>query len=714
MSTCLQLLTKRDLASDMMLMAERITSDLSIVDLFQDSQEVVVRIESHFPDLAEYLLSSLSNSDFSLMLPYKLSPSVRNFTTLNHCDCSKCPLVLGEYTFANCGKEVEFNVTLDLLKHSECLKLLHKLGFSDLEIQHCSMSYVVASIIGEVQLNHLTDDLYSVVKTFLEFTSGHNPARPDYNIKYPVCGCGNCSILYPVKWSILNNEAHVSEVEGEDIAYITYKDCPVPFETKYSWMPEWFSNVVVVDSDDKIHHLLPQSEERIVKMCLENGLELQDYIEISTGKRNQMSYYNKKYGCRKVMILMNAWKLLADIDNASKPKWHTYQDKSCRRKAEELVAKYTATPKTELMSIQETMDTKLKIDLMNFTFDDELEDVKFKTPDFEKIGSGRVYDVDDYSIFDKIEEEISFFDEKIQEKKKKTEAELETETREVRKKTLKNRLSELKKWPEKYQKTRDIAMEYFLGLGPTPKLLRDTLAKKFIVENNLTPRLDRCRVSDGLKRNFRYRGTKPELLEFAEDELRKSGERFIEDIADKLAQSLHYGKAKIPEDSEELTTLNQAPEALMKRLIKILILEGANKLLEECGNRATIKSNMRVVRLNHQGYAPRVEELAKFIYRSASSVDVGAVALGMTRVIRTKIDSKNLKRYTKTIIHRVAENCRKSTRAKILALDDVKQAKLANFIVTLGVPNRELREEFGVKSSDINKMIKARRSIWKG
>jgi len=713
MSTCLQLLTRRDLASDMMLMAERITSDLSIVDLFQDSQEVVVRIETHFPDLADYLLSSLSNSDFSLMLPYKLSTCVKKFTTLNHCDCSNCPLVLGEYTFVKCGKEVEFNVTLDLLKHSECLKLLYKLGFSDLEIQHCSVSYIVASIIGEVQLSHLTDDLYSVVKTFLEFTSGHNPTRPDYNIKYPVCGCGNCSILYPVKWSIMNDEAHVSEVEGEDIAYITYKNCPVPFETKYSWMPEWFSNVVVVDSDDKMHHLLPQSEERIVKMCLENGLELQDYIEISTGKRNQMSYYNKKYGCRKIMVLMNAWKLLAEIDNASKPKWHTYQDKSCKKKAEELVAKYAATPKTQPMSIQETMDMKLKIDLMNFTSDDELEDVKLKTPDFEKIGGGRTYDVDDYTIFDKIEEEISFFDEKIQGRMEKIEEELETETRDVRIRTLKNKLVEMKEWPERYQRTKDIAMEYFLGLGPSPKLLKDPDARRFIVANNLTPRLDRCRVSDSLKRNFRYRGTKPEFKEYAEEELRKSGERFIADIADRLARSLHYGKAKIPEDSEELTTLNQAPEALMKRLIKILILEGANKLLEECGNLATIKNSMRVVRLSNQGYAPRVEDLAKFIYRSASSVDASTLAMGMTRVIRTRIDTKNLKRYAKTIIYRVAENCRKSTRAKILALDDVKQAKLANFIVTLGVPNRELREEFGIRSSDVNKLIKARRNIWK-
>jgi len=655
----------------------------------------------------------LSNSDFSLMLPYKLGVCVREFTTLNHCDCSSCPLVLGEYTFVKCGREVEFNVTLDLLKHSECLKLLHKLGFSDLEIQHCSMSYVAASIISETQLSHLTDDLYSVVKAFLEFTSGHKPVRPDYSIKYPVCGCGGCSILYPVKWSIMNNEAHVSEVEGEDIAYITYKDCPVPFETKYSWMPEWFSNVVVVDSDDRTHHLLPQSEERIVKMCLDNGLELQDYIDISTGKRNQMSYYNKKYGCRKIMVLMNAWKLLAEVDNASKPKWHTYKDKSCIRKAEELVAKYTAVPKFQPMSIQETMDVKLKIDLMNFTSDDELEDVKFKTLDFEKIGGGRTYDVDDYTIFDKIDEEISFFDEKIQRKKERVEAELKVETREVKKRTLTARLAEMGNWPARYEKTREIAREYFLGIGANPKLLRDADAKRFIVENNLTPRLDRCRVSDGLKRNFRYRGTKPAFKEFAEEELKKSGERFVGEIADKLAQSLHYGKAKIPEESEELITLTQAPEALLKRLIKILILEGANRLLEECGNLATIKNDMRVVRLNFKGYAPRVGDLAQFIYRSASSVDASTLALGMTRVIKTKIDTKNLKRYTKTIIHRVAENCRKSTRAKILALDDVKQAKLANFIITLGVPNRAVRSEFGISSSDVNKMIKARRSIWR-
>jgi len=511
----------------------------------------------------------------------------------------------------------------------------------------------------------------------------------------------------------MEDEAHVSEVEGEDIAYITYKDCPIPFETKYSWMPEWFSNVVVIDSDDKTHHLLPQSEERIVKMCLDNGLELQDYIDISTGKRNQMSYYNRKYGCRKVMVLMNAWKLLAEIDNASKPNWHTYKDKSCRRKAEELVAKYTTVPKFQPMSIQETMDMKLKIDLMNFSVDDELEDVKFKALDFEKIGGGRIYDVDDYAIFDKIDEEISLFDKKIQEKKKKVEVELDVETREVKKRTLTKRLAEINNWPTRYQKTRDIAREYFLGLGPEPRLLQEADAKRFIVKTNLTPELDKARISDGLKRNFRCRGTKPEFKEFAEEKLRKSGERFVGDIADKLAQSLHYGEAKIPEDSEELTTLTQAPEALLKRLIKILILEGANKLLEECGNHATIKNNMRVVRLDFQNYAPRIEDLAKFIHRAASTIDASTLVMGMARVVKTKIDKKNLKKYTKTIIHRVADSCRKSTRAKILALDDIKQAELANFIITLGVPNKTTREEFGVRSSDINKMIKARRSIWK-
>jgi len=713
MSTCLQLLTRRDLASDMMLMAERITSDLSIVDLFQDSQEVAARIETQFPDLTEYLLSSLSNSDFSLMLPYKLSVCTREFTTLNHCDCSSCPLVLGEYTFVKCGREVEFNVKLDLLKHSECLKLLYKLGFSDLEIQHCSMSYVVANIISETQLGHLTDDLYTVVKTFLEFTSGHNPTKPDYSIKYPVCGCGNCSILYPVKWSIMNDEAHVSEIEGDDIAYVTYKDCPVPFETKYSWMPGWFSNVKVIDSDDRTHHALPQSEERIVKMCLENGLELQDYIEISTGKRNKMSYYNKKYGCRKVMTLMNAWKLLAEIDNASKPKWHTFKDKSCEKKAEELVAKYRTVPKFQPMSVQETMDVKLKIDLMNFTLDDELEDVKFETVDFKKIGAGRTYDVEDYVIFDKIEEEISFFDEKIQKKREKLKAELEVETRETKKKTLAKRIAESDVWPAKYQKVRDIAEEYFESLGPEPKLLKEVSAKKFIVGNNLTPRLERSRISNGLKKNFRSRGTKPDFDRFVEEKLKESSQKFIDDIANKMAQSLHYGETKIPESSEEMTTFTQAPEALMKRLIKILILEETNKLLEECGNHATIKNDLKVVRLRSGDFAPRVEELARFIYRSASSIDASTLSAGVARVMKTKIDKRNLKRYAKTIIHRVAENCRKSTSAKILALDDISQARLANFIMTLGVPNKAVREEFCIKSSDINKMIKARRSIWR-
>jgi hypothetical protein len=252
--------------------------------------------------------------------------------TMSRCVCGSCPLIAEDITPFKCGPDFKFDWLFSDIEdysftNTEVAKLFLKLNMT--HYSFLKEEYHLTKMAFNKELCCRFDNPISAFRYLLRLRTGSIPTAKDFNLVLSACGCNLCPIFKPLYWEKVGDASHISSLMKEGREYlcnITWRNCEKSFQTNHQWMEGFFKNVES-DSSTPLIVQVP-TYEAFVELIEEMSFSSLDMSLLGGGHRRK-AYFNAKYGCRRMMVLVTVIQKGLGIHVP----WHVYNDPKIARKA---------------------------------------------------------------------------------------------------------------------------------------------------------------------------------------------------------------------------------------------------------------------------------------------------------------------------------------------------------------------------------------------
>jgi uncharacterized protein YqkB len=297
-------------------------------------------------------------------------------TKMNICICNNCPLFQNDMTIFKCGPNVELTNAIAVfdLKYNinQDKKLIEKLNITFDNFQNFTFDYHINDMLNEniiLQSSHprewIRDFIIWTSQIFLDY-------KNNYRVIPFICGCMNCDKIADVYWELENGLAHVTnQVTNTFLFSITYEPCKIKYKTDIQWIKYFLVNVetLSLQNDDNLtlKTQIPTNLLKIKKLINDWGIENND-IKILFSKKCIKSYFNKKYGMKKMLTFVLIYKELTKNSQFPKLHWDAFRNNNAKNRADkwlqenkDLTIKYDDT-----FHLQDEIDHQLDLICQDF------------------------------------------------------------------------------------------------------------------------------------------------------------------------------------------------------------------------------------------------------------------------------------------------------------------------------------------------------------
>jgi len=256
--------------------------------------------------------------------------------TMTKCICQKCPLIVDDITPFKCGPKYRFDWLFSSLEDysfsaAEVGKLFDMLKLNCENLQE--ERYLTQMVMNKDMCSHF-DKPVTAFRYQLRLKTKSVLSSKNFKLKVNACGCGFCPIFKPLYWEAVFNQSHISSLPSlgrEFLCFTTWSKCEEEFLTNHSWMLRVFSNVKLNDKMPLITQM--PTYQAFVDLVAEMNMGSEDLALLAKGDTRK-SYFNSKYGCRKMMVFI----LVVQKGLKIHVPWHVYNDKKVKRKADKIIA----------------------------------------------------------------------------------------------------------------------------------------------------------------------------------------------------------------------------------------------------------------------------------------------------------------------------------------------------------------------------------------
>jgi len=252
--------------------------------------------------------------------------------TMSRCICNTCPLIADDITPFKCGPNFTFDwLFSDIEDYSFSSKEISKL-FLKLDMINYSFLkeeyHLTKMALNKEMCSHF-DKPMTAFRYQLRLKTNSILTTKDFDLVLSACGCNHCPIFKPLFWEKVGSASHISALMKEGREYIcnvTWESCEKRFITCHEWMKRFFCNI---QSDPtRVPITQVPTYEAFVELVEEMNFSSLDMSLLSGGYRRK-AYFNAKYGCRRMMILVTVIQKGLGIHVP----WHVYKDSKVAKKA---------------------------------------------------------------------------------------------------------------------------------------------------------------------------------------------------------------------------------------------------------------------------------------------------------------------------------------------------------------------------------------------